>query len=196
MNWWEKNLPHRMDEFVGWLGGPGAPSRVRARELIRERDPKSVLEVACGPAIEAGEWPGIEWRGVDSCQYLVDYAAEKGLAVSLGDAEKLPFKAGEFDVVYSRHLWEHLPTFKKALREALRVASKAVVHVFFRPPGAEEHLGWVDEWHENTYRRADIEAAIGGHPYSWHDVGNEVVLVIDKANKYLDYRPVVASRSL
>lgn len=183
MTWWDKNLPHRMDEFLGWLGGAGAPSRVKARKLIRERKPKRLLEVACGPAVEAEEWTDITWRGIDSCQFLVDWAIGKERDVILGDAEALPFGDGEFDVVYSRHLWEHLPSFRKALHEALRVAKRTAVHVFFRPPGGEERLGKVDGWHENIYKRSDVEAELEGLTYSWNQIDNEVILVIDKPRK-------------
>jgi len=183
MNWWSRYLPARMKEFISWLGGADAPSRVKARELILEYKPVSILDVACGPAVEARSW-GKKWHGCDTCQVLIDYAAERGITVEHGDAEKLPYKTGQFDVVYARHLWEHLNGYTKALSEAMRVAGKLVVHVFFRPPQEKQKLGEVQGTPENIYSKRSIEAAIKKHDpkavIRWEEIDNEEILLIEK----------------
>jgi SAM-dependent methyltransferase len=89
-----------------------------------------VLDVGCGPGEllceMARQHPG--WGalvGLDFSAGMVAKAAglAKDLPVRLlvGDAQKLPFPDGSFDVVLARHMLYHMPGIDQAVAEAARV---------------------------------------------------------------------------
>jgi ubiquinone/menaquinone biosynthesis C-methylase UbiE len=57
-----------------------------------------------------------------------------------GNALDLAYAAGTFDIVYARHLLEHLPYYETAVREMFRVARQAVVICLFQVPAEPERL--------------------------------------------------------
>lgn len=159
--WWDVRLKDQptFDFFVKNLGDANMPSRKAAREMAHFHGMADVLDVGCGPAIDRWHETGIHWSGCDASQLLVDYNAARGVNIDLGPAESLPFLSGHVDLVYSRHVWEHLPHFSSALREACRVARKGVMVTFFIPPGLHEKIEVRDGAHYNQYRLSDIRAA-------------------------------------
>ena len=160
--WWDTRLkdPKAFDFFVENLGGTSMPSRVLARELAVGRGITSVLDVGCGPAID--RWQdakGIAWRGCDASRLICDTNRERGITIDFAAAHLLPYKARSYDLVYARHVWEHLPHFLPALKEACRVAKRGVMTTFFQPPGSHERITVADGAHYNDYKLADITAA-------------------------------------
>lgn len=102
---------------------------------------KSLLDVGCGPG---ALWPHLEsqtrlkWIGLDVTQEMLATAHRlfPNVGCLRGDAGSLPFADGKFEVVLLRHVLEHLPDWlmEKAISEAMRVASRAVVIDFYVPP--------------------------------------------------------------
>lgn len=157
--WWDDRLTDKstFDFFVENLGNANMPSRIAARELGQAHPRvRSVLDVGCGPAIDKWHDTGIHWTGIDSSLVLASYSYTRGITIDTGSADKLPYNDGTFDLVYSRHVWEHLPHFKPALVEACRVARVGVIITFFRPPGLHENIRVTDGAHYNDYRLTDI----------------------------------------
>ncbi len=159
--WWDTRLQDKetFDFFVENLGGVNMPSRVAARQLAVGLGVKSVLDVGCGPAIDRWVDTGIEWHGVDGSYLLSDYCHDRGHNIDQAPAHALPYRDGSFDLVYSRHVWEHLASWRGPAREACRVARKAVMITFFRPPGLYKEIKVIDGAFYNDYRIADIRAA-------------------------------------
>lgn len=192
-DWWGVRLRKNPTfDYKQYLGDVSEPSRVAARELAAKFEIKSVLDVGCGPAIDRWVDTGIAWHGVDESNIVGDYCHSRGVSIDHAPAHLLPYRAGAFDLVYSRHLWEHLTGFRPALAEACRVASRAVMITFFRPPGLKETLVTDrDGTRYNDYKLNDIRTAFSFHwPNSkMHEVAlsvrpilpfGEVILYVDK----------------
>lgn len=54
----------------------------------------------------------------------VDFLVSKGLNAKKGDITKLPFKDNSVDVIFCSEVLEHVPNYKKALKECSRVLKK------------------------------------------------------------------------
>ncbi len=126
---------------------------IRAIEAVR---PQRVLEVGCGNGINllllAGRFPGIEFTGVDLTpegiaaasrlqeqpilpDYLQAFAptpledatAFRRIRFQQGDASRLPFRDGEFDLVFTSLALEQMERIRdQALGEIARVAGANV----------------------------------------------------------------------
>jgi SAM-dependent methyltransferase len=135
--WWQEKLadPKMLNIFQGWVGNADAPSRVAARSYIMSKQYKSILDVGCGLCAEldgyrASSYP-IEYFGLDITERLVEAAKKRGINCVLGSAESIPLSDKVVDIVYARHLLEHLSYYEKALIEMVRCAKKEVLVVFF-----------------------------------------------------------------
>jgi len=92
------------------------------------KDPK-VLEVGCGMGFDGAYLvhSGARYTGLDRPQTVLHAArvmsslAGSDWTLRSGDATKLPFVDGEFDVVYSFGVLHHIPRVSKAIVEAMRV---------------------------------------------------------------------------
>jgi SAM-dependent methyltransferase len=93
----------------------------------------AVLDVACGPGIVAcaAALQGGHVTGIDITPAMLAQARERQRALKLhnldwrlGDASRLPFEAGTFDVVLTRYSFHHMTDPGAALREMRRVCRK------------------------------------------------------------------------
>lgn len=136
--WWDKNLDTKMDEFKGWIGDYTAPSKVLARQYVAMQEYKSILDCGCGVCTEyygyKADGYSIQYKGLDATKKLVDLANRNGIDVVHGYLEKMPFQDKSHDIVFIRHILEHLPFYEDALNEAMRVASKEVLVIWFLKP--------------------------------------------------------------
>jgi demethylmenaquinone methyltransferase/2-methoxy-6-polyprenyl-1,4-benzoquinol methylase len=122
--------------------------RKMAINELKASQPKLILDVATGTGDFAFEALSIlkpeKIIGVDISQGMLDIAQQKinkrGLnaqfSVKLGDSEKLPFDAGEFDAVtvaYGVRNFEHLETGLADIRRVLKPGGKAVILEFSKP---------------------------------------------------------------
>lgn len=124
--------------------GAGAehPSRTFVASLIQKGE--SILDVGCGAGVgyEALAAVGLESRyvGIDSSEPAIEIARElyPSADFRVGNATSLVAQLGSrsFDVVVMRHVLEHLPDFEVAMNEAMCVARRLAVFVFFLTPRA------------------------------------------------------------
>lgn len=142
--WWDHCLDNTvpMQTFAGWIGDANSPSRVAMRKTVVARNYKSLLDIPSGLCIDffglKQDKIAIKYSGVDICKKLVDMTRALGVDVMHGSIEKIPHKASKFDIVYSRHILEHLPYYETAVNELIRVAKKEVLIVFFIKLGLED----------------------------------------------------------
>ena len=108
-----------------WLGGVAI-----YRRLARRFSPRSILDLGAGTADNLEALPGVPLRvaldfKLDHLLYL-----RKGSRVArvVGDAQRLPFRDGAFDLATSAHFFHHFSPDENVviLSEALRVARKGV----------------------------------------------------------------------
>jgi demethylmenaquinone methyltransferase/2-methoxy-6-polyprenyl-1,4-benzoquinol methylase len=122
--------------------------RKKAINELKKDKPQLILDVATGTGDFAFEALGIlkpkKIIGVDISQGMLDIAKQKiskrGLSdkfeVKLGDSEKLPFDANEFDAVtvaYGVRNFENLETGLSDIHRVLKPGGKAVVLEFSKP---------------------------------------------------------------
>ncbi len=84
-------------------------------------------------------------KGLDNDEGMVRKARKSGIykKVILGDAGKMAFKAGEFDLVFSNSVLEHIRHIRKVLEEVSRVLRKGGVLIATMPSDKlVEYIGW------------------------------------------------------
>ena len=192
--WWNNNLDksNMFKEYLGWLEGPNAESRVFIRENIKDLEIKSIADFGCGPAVEytalTEEGYEFEYLGIDSCEHLKEYNESRGIPFTIAPVEKTGLKKNSYELAYSRHVFEHLPTYEDILDEMIRVASKYVVHIFFIKPGDKDNehreLDVPNQLYHNRYVREEIEAYLKKHKgvesFEWVDINKkEIALSIE-----------------
>ncbi len=191
--WWQDNLPEQLEKFIGWVGQGDAPTKVAVRERVIAAGHRSILDCGCGLCVDYDEYRAasydIAYRGLDVTPFLVERAKSRGLDVVEGSIEDLPFSDGEVDVVHARHVLEHLPHYRSAMEEAVRVASREVLFVFFIKPIEEDEVidfnADLNLFH-NRYDRRAIDFLLGALPrvaeWRWIDLSDtESLLSIDIA---------------
>jgi ubiquinone/menaquinone biosynthesis C-methylase UbiE len=188
MSWWDDN--YTRSDFRSWLTSEGSFSRSILTDLVRGYD--SVLDCACGTCLDYFEYKKklipVKYKGIDSCQGLVDEAKTFGIDCDLGSIEALPYEDKSFDIVTARHILEHLDYYEKAISEMCRVARYEVAIIFFLPPQEVEVLEKDSnlnfEVNVNKYSKAKLEefARMFGS-IEWVTVGSEVILRITKKQK-------------
>lgn len=194
--WWQKKCTEveKHNTFNGWVGGPNADTRVYVRESIIRNRYQSVLDIPCGMCIDypllKKECPTITYLGMDITPLFIQENLEKGNPCKWGRIQEIPCEDSSFDVVYCRHILEHLESYESALKELVRVAKKEVMVVFFIIP----HEGTPDlevitdmdgyPVYHNRYNKSKIDTFLKTLPkikyYYWQNVGraNECVLHI------------------
>lgn len=122
-------------------GGTDAGWRRRAARETRLRPGGSALDVACGSGkltAELAKIAGPAGRvvGLDFSAEMLGVARRehRGVEFVEGDALDLPFDAGEFDAATIAFGLRNLADPVRGLREMTRVARRAVVLEFVRPP--------------------------------------------------------------
>lgn len=155
-----------------WSIGQGvdAPDRMLLRHLLRNMGAVSVVEVGCGAGIEAeglrneGLLDQIDYVGLDFTPELVDACRHRhpDLKFALADVTEPLLVHG--DVVYARHVLEHIEDGYQALRNMV-AASRAltVVSWFIRPSWrpSEVHIGWADGFAHQTYAAPEMIRCAG-----------------------------------
>lgn len=91
----------------------------------------SLLDIGCGTGQFLKEtvqvFPKLRVSGLDLSPSMVQETKHKLPVQSMilvGDAESLPFKKNQFDVVTAIHMMYHVPNQKKAFSEMMRVTKK------------------------------------------------------------------------
>ena len=103
---------------------------------------KSILDIGCGGGIlykAISELPtDIYYEGIDITPKMISCARRlfPDATFRIGDATNLPYTDGSFDLCVVAHVIEHQPPnrAKQIISEAMSVARRAVILIFFIPP--------------------------------------------------------------
>ncbi|MTD44303.1 methyltransferase domain-containing protein [Conexibacter sp. W3-3-2] len=146
--------------------------------LVVPAAPRTVLEVGCGEGVVTAHLaalPGVE-RAVgldlDVPKLRPHWAARPDLEFVTGDATRLPFDDGSFDLVCLVEMLQLVPDADAALREALRVSRAGIVVTVPREPlwrilnvarGAHLRRLGNTPGHVHHFSRADASRLLAAH---------------------------------
>ena len=187
--WWEYKCRDErvLEQFKAWQGDENAVTRILARLHIMNKRYKSVLDIPCGLCVDyealKRNLPDLEYLGVDITPLFVSKAAQQGIPVLQGRIQEIPCGDSSFEVVYARHILEHLDTYELAIKEMVRVAQKEVMIIFFTKPEerANDQVGIIPvngyPLYHNRYSKARMETFLRSLPkvknFSWQEVKNK-----------------------
>lgn len=131
----DENASNYMDSYGE---GPGCETRMIIGSLIN--DGESVLDLGCGPGWNLEHFreygPHISaYKGTDLSLRFVRVASKRPGNqgnFEVGDIRDVNEKEDSWDVVILQDVLEHTNGYEKPVREALRVARKRVIVVFWR----------------------------------------------------------------
>ena len=151
-------------------------------------------------------WHLIKYTGVDIIPKNIEWCQKQWLQAEW-KWNKLIHKIDQpdksFDVVYSRHVVDHMESFEKALDEHKRVAKKLVIVILWvgfsdkdeheirnivDAPGTPNEKLWPNEY-TNTYSRKKVIEYLNSDP-EWEllefneSVGNNQVIVLGRKSSY------------
>lgn len=125
----ESGLAARRRAWSEFREGP-SPDDV-ALDAVRRARPRRVLEVGCGwgELAERIAETGADVMAIDRSFRMAQLALERGVRISVADAQALPFDAERFDLVIANAVMYHIPDLDRALREVGRVLSPRGVFI-------------------------------------------------------------------
>ncbi len=124
--------------------------------LLEDVKNKKILDLGCGPGIHAKKLfqKGAQIKGIDISKEFITMARVDApkIEFKVGDVEKrLPYKNGEFDIVFASLVMGHLDNWDKALNEIKRVLKSRGIFIFSNyNPVTEKFLK--KKWFFKSYR--------------------------------------------
>jgi ubiquinone/menaquinone biosynthesis C-methylase UbiE len=150
--WWDYQDPTYLSEHFlrDPVEGVGHPSRQYIRDWLRIHPGALLLDIPCGPGVEyegfQREQVPVQYIGMDASDAMLTICRRKypDAEFRKGDICRIPLPDRSVDVVFCRHILEHLKDYRPAVREAVRVARDRVFFVLFRAPTQTEraYLGY------------------------------------------------------
>ena len=160
--WWNYNAEKSLDIFKDWVGDSNAESKLYMANYLKDKSYKSLVDAGCGNATFydtlVHNQLDIKYIGVDSCKYFINLNIDRGLNMIESDIRNITVPDSSIDIVFSRHTFEHQPTFRDILGELIRVAIKEITHIFFIKPSDTEDIKYSheDNLYHNCYSKTDI----------------------------------------
>lgn len=157
--------------------GVDSLGRHKVAKLIKEKGLKNVLDIPCSNCVMyevlKAFIPDIDYYGADLTAQMLDVSKELfpelKNQLSRYYIQATGFKDNEFDVVIARHIFEHIPDWRVAMQECMRIALKYVYYIFYLPPREDEHINFVKtasgDYYLNTYREEDVIEEFEGKKY-------------------------------
>ena len=100
-----------------------AKSRHQILDALNHTAPGPLLDIGCslGYTLRAARELGLAPAGADVSDFAVRFCNEQGFEARQGGMDLLPFEDGRFAIVTMKHVLEHTPEPRRALREVRRV---------------------------------------------------------------------------
>lgn len=189
--WWQDHLDTRMGDFGTWLHNSDTTSRDGLYRFVESNKTRTVLECGSGLCIDyqrffAHQNPkAVRYDAIDVTPRLVTLGRSLGANVREASIEAIPAKDGAYEMVYCRHVLEHLPGYEAALTEMLRVASRFAIAILWRTrPTGEDTIEYntvhdVPNTYHNTYSEERISAWLTaqGIEHHWYGESDRTVLM-------------------
>lgn len=184
--WWNNNLSDTdtYQLYLKWIGDHDSESRKFFRDnFIKKLNIKSMADFGCGPCIDYQglrlELYDIEYLGIDSCKHLESINVNNNINFLYSPIETTPIEDNKYELSYSRHVLEHLPSFETALSEMIRVSSKYVAHIFFIKPTVISKINYDEntKLYHNQYSIFNIEQFLSHNSkvskFTWTNINND-----------------------
>jgi ubiquinone/menaquinone biosynthesis C-methylase UbiE len=125
------NAARASDEYFDEIEARRYQTHYHLRDLFDSLDGRgrTLLEIGCGIGVDSIQLAGrgFDVTAVDLTENALDvarqFAARRGAAIQfrLGNAERLDFRDGSFDIVYSFGVLHHTPDIERSVSEVHRV---------------------------------------------------------------------------
>ncbi len=98
-------------------------SRNQILDLLNHAPPGPLLDIGCsmGYTLEAARSLGLTPTGSDISEFAIGECRSLGFRAERGELGRMPFTDGEFGLVTMKHVLEHTPEPRAALREVRRI---------------------------------------------------------------------------
>jgi len=191
--WWQKNCKNEniLAQFAAWIGD--SASRIKVASYIAQKPYKSILDIPCGLCIDyevfKTQIANITYLGMDITDHFIDIARKKNISVQYGNINAIPLLDSCADVVYSRHILEHLESYEVAIKELVRVARYEVIVVFFLRPDNQVNYDKIRiitmdglPVYFNRYNKSKMERFIKSldkvKSFSWQSVNHKDEIIL------------------
>jgi ubiquinone/menaquinone biosynthesis C-methylase UbiE len=191
------------------MGGNGPINVTQIMPLVKyTSDEQTFLDVGCGSATTLDAIKAIKrhviYKGVDFIDSRIKWLIDRypGYLFECQDARHLKEDDKSWDVVWSRHVVDHMPSFEEAITEQCRVAKKRVICIlWYSITDSLEHIikhvtyekVFEDEY-LNQYSRTKIQQFLGSlsgwslkefrEDVSWQGdkkgKGDDTIIVLDR----------------
>ena len=190
LQWWEDNLsiPERHKEFSGWLEDSDMSSRTELFNLIELKKINNVLEI--GPGIFTdyniffSKKENIQYSSIDITKKIVDSAKKMGINCEQSSVENIIYPDSSFELVYCRHVMEHLDYYTLALEEMIRVSNKHIFIIFWLLNDNDDIINYNGnlKLYHNNYSKTKIENLLieKNLSFEWLNSNNDKLLFISK----------------
>ncbi len=164
-DFWDVNMANsaNLSTLHDQTGHIDAPQRVAFRGFLVEHDVWNLLDCGAGPG---WEFDGIERDGLnlvyDALEITEIFAQaleRRGIKVTRAGIERIPARDNYYDLVYQRHVIEHVNDARCAIREMIRVARRFVYIALNKPLGAPTRSVRHGLPH-NTYSGTELRSAM------------------------------------
>lgn len=142
-------------------------------ELVGDDDNERILDCGCGEGHLLQRLSGVKF-GVDRSDFALERARERNPGAEIRNAEitQLPFEDGFFSIVTCSEVLEHIPEYRSAISEILRVTKPGGRIIISVPNERNWTIGRLFmlrfppklEDHVNSFKREDLAEAFGFEP--------------------------------
>ena len=166
-------------------------SRNQILDLLNFAPPGPLLDIGCsvGYTLRAARGLGLAATGSDLSQYAITNCRTQGFRAELGELSQLPFADGEFALVTMKHVLEHTPEPRSALREVRRV---------LRPGGglfiAIPHAGYAKAMRAPQASRYYLPAAHGREHFVYYTPRTLTRLIEEEGMRVVAVNPQLLHR--
>jgi ubiquinone/menaquinone biosynthesis C-methylase UbiE len=181
--WWNNHIKENMESYKQWVGDEKAESKQYMANYLKNKNYKTLLDSGCGDGFFnqtlQNHHIDIDYTGVDTCHYFIELNKSKGIKIINSDIRKIPVEDNSYDIVFSRHTFEHQSNYKIILEESIRISKMETCIIFFIRPTLFEKIDYnetVNLYH-NQYSRSSIEKSLFEHKkvksWSWIDINEQ-----------------------